>query len=145
MKSIMLSNGGLALVDDQDFELLNRWRWHRSQNGYAMRSSYRGKVVMHRLIMSPAPSGLEVDHINRDKLDNRRSNLRWVTHSVNQRNNPAQANNTSGYRGVCWDRTRGKWRAATKHDGRHVLIGRYDTAEEASTAYEAYVREEVIA
>lgn len=139
MPLIQLSNGGEAIVDDEDFARLSRWKWHRSQNGYAMRTTWKGKLPMHRAIID-CPLGLEVDHINRDKLDNRRNNLRAVTHSTNQRNAPAQRNNTSGFRGVSFDRGRGKWRAATKVDGKHKLIGRYETAEQASEAYESYVR-----
>jgi hypothetical protein len=139
MKEINLSNGGAALIDDADFELVNRWKWRRSENGYAVRTSWKGKILMHRLVIGVIPKGLEVDHINRIKLDNRRCNLRAVTHSENQRNTPKQSNNTSGFKGVSWDKSRGKWRAATKHNGKHILIGRFNTPQEASRAYESVV------
>jgi hypothetical protein len=135
---ISLSNGGVALVDDADHALVSRWKWRLAPNGYARRSTYRGCMLMHRLVYGDVPAGLEVDHINRNKLDNRRANLRAVTHNVNQRNAPGGRNNTSGYKGVSYDKARGKWRAATKHNGRHILIGRYSTPQEASAAYLAW-------
>lgn len=138
MPLIPLSNGGSAVVDQEDFAHLSKWKWHRSQGGYARRTGWKVVISMHRLITT-CPSGLEVDHINRDKLDNRRENLRVVNHSINQHNTPAQCDNTSGYKGVCFDKSRNRWRAATKHGGRHILIGRYATAEEADAAYRAWV------
>lgn len=140
MMRLPLSNGGFALVDDADFEHLAHWRWHRHPGGYAARTANGGrKVLMHREIAAP-PAGLEVDHINRDKLDNRRANLRVVDHPTNQRNTGPQANNTSGYKGVTWDKNRQKWVAKTRHLGKHIFIGRFGTAEEAADAYETCVR-----
>jgi len=81
MREILLSRGHVALVDDADFDWLSRSKWHCSNDGYAV----SGVVVMHRLIMD-APDGMEVDHIDRNKLNNRRSNLRVCTHAENMRN-----------------------------------------------------------
>lgn len=96
MKEISLTQGKVAIVDDEDFEYLNRWKWHARKNGqtwYALRSkSWRiqGKrygitIPMHRVIMG-APEGRVIDHLNRDGLDNRRSNLRVTTFEENARN-----------------------------------------------------------
>jgi hypothetical protein len=141
MKTIHLSNGGDAIVDDADFQTLNHWKWKRHKHGYACRTATGGRLVlMHRQIMEE-PEGLEVDHRNRQKLDNRRGNLRVATHSDNGRNRPKQRNNTSGYKGVSWDRQRSKWRASIKVGRTRHTIGRFDTAEDAAAAYDAKVRE----
>lgn len=138
MKTIPLSNGGEALVDDEDFDYLSRWRWTRHSGGYACRTAHRRKVLMHREIARP-PADLEVDHINRNKLDNRRLNLRVVDRPTNQRNTGPQTNNTSGYKGITWDKARRKWTAKTKHRGQHIFIGRFDDPTAAAAAYEETV------
>lgn len=86
MKQIPLSKGKFAIVDDGDYEWLMQWKWcYNSQ--YARRDVRRTAVWMHRLILGDALTDeLICDHINRDKLDNRRSNLRAVTHSQNMKN-----------------------------------------------------------
>ncbi len=142
-REIQLSNGGVAIVDADDYERINRWRWARSPNGYAGRTATGGKkVLMHRQILG-AKEGDEVDHINREKLDNRRSNLRFVTRSQNMHNRPRQKNNTSGAKGVSHDPThRGKkkWRASIQVNGRYKLVGRFVTMEEAVAAYDDAAR-----
>ena len=142
MTGLQLSNGGLTLVDPDVLEAMSRWAWRRAENGYAVRTAWHRKVLLHREI-TDCPEGLEVDHINGDKLDNRRANLRIVTRAENERNKPIGRRNTSGFKGVCFDKSRGKWRAATKHAGKNVLIGRFDSAEAASAAYVAWVSENV--
>ena len=92
MKQIPLTQGKFALIDDEDFEALNKWSWKLSTNGYAIRCPSNGKtekgrykyttVRMHRVIMKP-PHGFVIDHINANRLDNRRSNLRIVTQQEN--------------------------------------------------------------
>ena len=71
-----------AKVDVSDFDYLSQWKWKLHKNGYAYRNSRHGNIYMHRLILNP-PNGLETDHINLDRLDNRRENLRAVTHAEN--------------------------------------------------------------
>lgn len=82
------------------------------------------------------PDG-DVDHINRDKLDDRWSNLRLATRSQNMANVALRSNSTSGFIGVTFDKARGKWRAQIRIDGRKVNLGRYATAEEAARVYDA--------
>lgn len=91
-KQILLTQDKFAIVDDEDFEYLNQWKWKLSTNGYAIRCPSNGKtedgrykyttIRMHRVIMKPS-FGFETDHINFDRLDNRRSNLRNVTKDEN--------------------------------------------------------------
>ena len=126
-----------ALVDDDDYERLNlgRWRWCRNSKGYVMRTTHVGGRAMnfrlHRVVMD-APDGIEVDHRNGNKLDNRRSNLRLATSALNSQNQLLSHANTSGYRGVT--RERGRWKAKSVLDGRTHHIGYYATAEEAGRA-----------
>jgi hypothetical protein len=101
MKKIKLTKGFYATVDDEDFEWLSQWSWCFT-NGYALRATNRGeRFYMHRVI-NKTPKGLETDHINRDRLDNRRSNLRTVTRIQNSRNHGAHKHNSTGIRGVVW-------------------------------------------
>ncbi|MDR4987189.1 AP2 domain-containing protein [Bacillus cereus] len=138
-KKIKLNNGGFALVSDEDFEELSKYKWHRrSSDGYAARTIYEnGKfttVRMHREIIK-APPGLVVDHINRDRLDNRRENLRIATRSQNTANSIAPSTNKSGYKGVQYRKEQKRWRAVIRVNGKHISLGQYGTAEEAAQAY----------
>jgi hypothetical protein len=94
-------------------------------------------VLLHRFLMNP-PEGLHVDHIDHDGLNNRRYNLRNVTRTVNQLNNRKQTNNTSGYRGVVWDKDRNLFQAKIKLHGKQKMLGRYKTAEEANDVVVKY-------
>lgn len=145
MKRIALSKQGwknkgkyFALVDDSDYEWLSKWRWYRTTGGYAQRNgnhNHRGHVVvsMHTAIMD-TPKGMEVDHINRDKLDNQRSNLRVVGRSENSHNRPKQSNNTSGHRGVFWAGWANMWRVLIKVRGKAIHIGYYKNINDAVVA-----------
>jgi len=108
VKKIKLTQGRYALVDDEDFNWLNQWKWcFDRSNGYAHRNQWvngkNRKIYMHRIILGN-PRGIlikvETDHKNRNKLDNRRKNLRVVTRSENVLNKGLQSNNTSGIPGV---------------------------------------------
>ncbi len=127
---------GHALIDPEDVATVDGYAWKKSTNGYAM--AYRGRVavLMHRLILDPGP-GLTVDHDNRNKLDNRRANLRLATYSQQIANQPLTSANSSGYRGVCWSKRRRRWNAAVKVNGQRRDLGYYTTAEDAARAYDA--------
>jgi hypothetical protein len=125
-----------ALVDDDDAAQAEH-RWHLSAQGYAARymrkSEGLGQLLMHRAILGlTRGDGLQCDHISRDGLDNRRSNLRVVTHAQNQQNQGARDGSTSPYRGVSWVTSRGVWRADGRHHGTHFLG--YFASEEAAAA-----------
>ncbi|MDE2434711.1 MAG: HNH endonuclease [Sphingomonadales bacterium] len=139
MKQIELSAGrGIVLVSDCDFEALSAFRWHLHSAGYAYRAQKKsGKqtnFLMHRQIMQPEKSML-VDHINGNRLDNRRENLRLATHAQNACNNAAIVG-TSARRGVSWHTSRGKWRATIKVDGRARHVGYFATEDDAAAAYD---------
>lgn len=127
-----------ALVDAEDYEWLSQWTWSVQGGGYVGRSvRVDGKyriVLMHRLILG-TPLGMDTDHINGDSRDNRRTNLRVATRSQNLANQPKQCHNTSGYKGVCWDKQTSRWRAFISVKGKTVSLGRFDDIEDAAQAY----------
>lgn len=139
---IPLTQNKYALVDKEDFEWLNQWKWYYA-HGYAVRSDYSNgrpprQVKMHRQIMGE-PEGLEIDHKNTDRLDNRHENLRIATKNQNQQNARIPKNNISGYKGVSWCSQLGKWRAylQVKIDDKKkaVYLGCYENPVEGAKAY----------
>jgi hypothetical protein len=130
-----------ALVDEADFEPLMAWRWHRSE-GYAMRSftePVRGAVLMHRQIMGLVKGdGIEVDHINRNRLDNRRENLRVVTHARNACNLGSRPNTSSRFRGVSWNIRSETWEARAKRGDSKYHMGCFVDEIEAAQAVNAF-------
>ena len=114
MREIQLSKGFMAVVDDADFEILSRSKWHtkfnRCRTPYASGWDGKKKVLMHRAIMA-AKVGEIVDHINGNTLDNRRENLRVVSASINMLNAKMYSNNKSGWRGVQRCKKSKKWKA----------------------------------
>ena len=110
MKIINLTRSKTTFVDDSDYEWLNQWKW-RYKTGYVVRTGQKKTTIrMHRLMVN-TPNGLETDHINGNPLDNRRKNLRIVTHSQNIFNKKLGKNNTSGFKGVVWRKDRKNWLA----------------------------------
>jgi hypothetical protein len=138
MKTIQLSRGKKALVDDDDFAWLNQWKWTFHSQGYAYRMVARQSIFMHRMIMN-APKGAKVDHKNHDRLDNRRHNLRIANDCQSARNRSKNKNRGSLYKGVY--RHQGLWvaRITTNRKGQH--LGRFDNEVAAAVAYDLKARE----
>lgn len=142
MKRLPTSKHGIyALVDNRDYKLVAKWKWTaREKRGkhYIQRSYWSGKqkstMYLHRLIMDAA-KGTQVDHINRNPLDNRRRNLRLCTHAQNQWNVGARKNNLTGFKGVSWYKRQKKFLAQIKYNNKLVFIGLFDTVEDAANAY----------
>lgn len=132
---IPLTRGKVAIVDDDDFERINAYKWFYHSQGYAACMFGRKMVLMHRVIMN-TPQGMETDHANRDRLDNRRENLRICTQSQNQSNRAIGTNNTSGYKGVSWRPEKSKWLAHITVNGQRKHLGYFDTPEQAADAYD---------
>lgn len=140
-KQIPLTQGKVAIVDDDDFETLSVHKWCVNNYGYAVRRSKvingQSKILlMHRVIMD-APSGMEVDHKNMNPLDNRKSNLRICSSSQNKHNKVPQVDNTTGYKGVSKRVDTGKYRAYIFVNGKQLTLGNYISAEQAARAYDA--------
>lgn len=130
MKKIKLTQGKITVVDDEDFEWLSQYRWCYS-HGYALRATNAGaRIYMHREV-NKTPEGSETDHINRNKLDNRKVNLRSVTRSQNTVNHTAHKHNITGIKGVVWDRKLRKYRAQIGVDKKRVSLGYFDDIAEA--------------
>lgn len=123
---IPLTNSDKFLMVDMEDQQLAEYRWRLDASGYATINMQAGRMVAR------TPRDLEVDHINRNKLDNRRSNLRNVTRAQNMQNVGPTIRNTSGYVGV--DYQGGKWRARYRENGKTFWLGRFETAEAAGAA-----------
>lgn len=147
MKEIKLTQGKVALVDDEDFVILSEYKWYAIKNKntfYAVRHKENNPALnlirMHREITG-AKHGDIVDHKNRDGLDNRRQNIRICTSSQNSRNRQSGKNSSSKYLGVTIDKEgigkkRGAlWRADIRHNGKRHYIGKYKDEEMAAIAY----------
>lgn len=125
----------VSLVDNDYYETIIKYSWHLSTNGYLCCRINGKLVLLHRLIMNDdKETYFEIDHINLNKLDNRKKNLRVVTPSQNQMNRDVMSNNTSGYTGVTWDKTRNKWKATINENGHCHNLGRFDRLEDAIAA-----------
>lgn len=143
---VPLTRGYETIVDAEDVHLVDVvegcwWRaLVRPHTVYAVRHSSRDAngrrrlIYMHRALLGD-PAGLEVDHRDGNGLLNRRSNLRQATRSENNRNRGILKLNTSGFKGVSWDKLARKWRAAIKANDKTIYLGLHDTAEAAHAAY----------
>lgn len=96
-------------------------------------------IYMHRFI-TDAPAGMDIDHINHDRLDNQRSNLRICAHIENTRNLPIRPNGTSQYKGVSWDKKNQKWIVYIKVNYKPMNLGRFTDEIEAAKAYDSAAR-----
>lgn len=141
MKKIQLTQKQVALVDDSDYDYLNQWNWFAlkdKKSFYAARTIRIGKtfkkILMHRLIMSP-PDNKQIDHINGNKLDNRRSNLRICSINENRYNQGPLKSNTSGYKGVSWHIHSKKWIARITVNGNRKFLGYFANKKDAGHAY----------
>jgi hypothetical protein len=125
-----------ALIDDEDLLLVTRYSWVLDHKGYAV--TPRG-LRMARLIMDlPKRDPCQVDHRNRVKLDNQRSNLRLATSAQNAQNRPPRRGSSSRHRGVGWYPKYGKWRARAMLDGRSYLLGYFDDEQTAAQVVQAW-------
>lgn len=139
MREVKVGVTGLvALVDDSDFDLVSQFSWRKVKDRcgvtYARREWRDGAVrkgqFMHNLIIG----SIGIDHINHNGLDNRRENLRLATHSQNQGNQQIHGRGASRFRGVVWNKRKGKWQAQAKLGGSYKYLGLFDDEELAAKA-----------
>ncbi|WP_204371549.1 HNH endonuclease [Burkholderia multivorans] len=143
MKEISLTRGKVALVDDDDYEHISQYKWHVSSSGYARRNvphptkyGKRTLLLMHRAIMGLSHDDKrEVDHIDGNRLNNCRANLRICSHSENARNKSPYAHSTVGLKGVTKKGGGERWKAQIMLNGRRKHLGYFATPEEAHAAY----------
>lgn len=145
-KTIPLTRGKSAVVDDETFEYLNQYKWYYHQRvktnkpGYAARrettSKGKSRIVFMQYYILPKKDDLSIDHINGDSLDNRRSNLRYCTKEQNSFNVSRRRNGQSKYKGVTFFHNHiDKWRANIYLNGRQTFLGTFDNEEDAARAY----------
>lgn len=149
---IPLTQGQVTIVDEIDYEYVSQFKWSSAYMPkgdvyysvrYVTHQEIKGRakrIWMHhdifkRIIGGTIPKGFLIDHIDGNSLNNRRSNLRLATRQENNRNRKKSKNNTSGYKGVCFDKYKKKWVATIGVDGKVIWLGRFKTPE---LAYEAY-------
>lgn len=132
MKEIQIVEGGVALIDDEDFERVNQFKWHLSDKGYAVANHKGSKIRMHRLVMG-AIGDQVVDHREHNKLDNQKANLRITDRSGNACNRQPRQRGDLKYKGVY--KNAGRYEARIKINQKPHYLGRFDTPEEAAIAY----------
>jgi len=140
MKEIRLTNGKLTQVDDADYERLKKFTWAENDQGYVLRQKWVNEkqrslqIRMHREILG-VPKESDVDHIDGNKRNNQRSNLRLATRAENLRNRGKNKNNTSGFKGVFLQKVTGRFFAQIKLNRKAIYLGTFSTPEEAHAAY----------
>jgi len=144
MKEIKLTQGKVALVDDEDYERLNKSRWlvdtyHTTDYAYRFLirnlngERKKSKLYMHNEILV-SPLGMEIDHRDSNGLNNQKFNLRFCTKSQNQGNSKSRTG-TSKYKGVSWDRKSRKWFAGIKVSGYRTHLGSFEAEKDAALVY----------
>lgn len=146
MRRISLTRRQFAIVDDEDFEWLNQWKWYaqKRKDGFAAarvssRTDGHKTILMHRVIVD-APLGKLVDHINHETLDNRRFNLRVCTHAQNCYNQ-ISIKGKSQFKGVQWNKRKSRWQAFIKKHYKLYLVGSFQDEQEAAFAYDKAAKE----
>ena len=142
MRKIQLSQNFIVLVDDSDYDRVIKFKWYakydkRAKRWYVRRNKTKHQTyqMLHRFILD-APSNMQVDHINNNPLDNRKENLRLATNTQNSRNSVKPSNNSSGYKGVYWNKAAKKWHAQIRIDnGKRLYLGLFSDVKDAYTAY----------
>jgi len=134
MEIQLANNKGVVIVDDEDHEKIKGYSWHIHKAGtkdYARAWIHGRREYMHRVIMS----GDLIDHINGNGLDNRKSNLRLADKSLNAINSKVRSDNSTGYKGVTFNKKASKYMAEISRNGKKKYLGLFNTAKEAHEAY----------
>ena len=129
--TIYTSKGESFIIDKDDYEKVKGYRWYKDCNGYIV--SRHSALFLHRLITN-CESDKVVDHINHDKQDNRKANLRICTRAENNKNHILSKSNTSGITGVCWSNAKNKYRAYICINGKQKSLGYYSDIGKAVEA-----------
>jgi len=140
MKEILLTQGKIAIVDDEDFNRLNQFKWFAIRRGNKFHATRQIKTengnrnfYMHHAVIGKPEKGHDVDHKDHNGLNNTKDNLRFVTRRQNSQNLD-RGNMTSKYPGVYWNKDKKKWRAGYSANRKRHHIGWYSREEEAFEA-----------
>ena len=138
MKTIQLTNGGEAFVDDEDYSLLSRHKWRKMKNNnvwYVVAPfTSNSKITMHKIVMG-SKAGYIVDHIDRNGLNNQKSNLRFSTASHNAMNSRKHPNCSSKFKGVYWCPSHGTWMSYIVANKKKHYVGSFKSELEAARAW----------
>jgi len=139
---IKLTQGKFTLVDDEDCKKTFGYKWCVLARGYVGRTitvkdGHKRTIYLHNIIM-PKKVGFEIDHINRNKLDNRKNNLRYCSRSQNIWNRGIQKSNTSGFNGVTWHKRIKKWQVRIAINNKRLHLGYFSDIKLAADTYNAY-------
>lgn len=144
MKKIPVGKKEYALVDDSDYEKLSGYKWSFSDSyavNWTWKDSKNGRIKMEHVILGKPGKGMVIDHINGNRLDNQRSNLRVCTRAENNKNRGMNSNNTSGYKGVYWNDIGKKWQVFICINQKPTHMGLFKTKKEAALAYNEAAKE----
>ena len=125
----------IVLFDTEDYPSVSKKQWSVGTHGYVTSGAGADQVLMHRFIMNLSDTGMSIDHINRNKTDNRKSNLRICSVAENSRNRTSQSNSKTGMKGVC-KIADGRFQSQIVIDGKPLYLGIYSSAEEAARVYD---------
>lgn len=142
-KLIPLTQGKFAIVDEEDYVAMSKFKWAAQKSAHETFYAKSGKkiLLMHRLIIN-APAGIQVDHLNHDGLDNRKINLRLCSNAQNARNARKKLTPCSSkFKGVSWDKLDRKWKASIRFNRKSRTIGRFNTEDQAAIAYNEKAKE----
>ena len=157
MRNLLITGNGAALIlpcgstvrfDIEDYDIVSKFAWYKSPQGYVIAKT-KGKrhdrrcITMHGVVMM-RPDGVIIDHINRDRTDNRKNNLRYCSHSQNNMNaGKKKARNglpQSKYRGVSWSSRINKWQVVVRIDGKLKHLGSYVSELDAAAVASPYFK-----
>lgn len=148
MKEIKLTKNKISIIDDEDFDRVSKYKWHCLANDYAARKFYYEKkdgkwvtkyIRLHQFVLNEFNK--EIDHINGNRLDNRKENLRFCDRTLNNANIGLKSNNTSGYKGVRLNRTMKKWFASITAYKKVYYLGSFKDKIDAAKAYNKKAKE----
>jgi hypothetical protein len=125
-----------AFIDTEDTYRVAQYRWGLNKDGYLQSSIKSKKIPLHRFLLNLEVGDSKiVDHIDRNIHNNRKSNLRLCSQTQNHGNSSLSKRNTSGYKGVCWNKYHKKWQAQIRKDYKEIYLGLFDLVEDAAMAY----------
>lgn len=131
-----------AIIDVEDIEKCKEYKWCL-KGGYVVTHLNGKDICLHNFLLNTTPihGKVGIDHKNHNALDNRKQNLRIATNQQNQANQGIKTNGSSKYKGVVWDKERGRWRAGITYMGKNIFIGRFRSEKEAAQEYNLIAKE----